>query len=226
MKTETKQLTVEKMDAAGHGLARIAILSEIDHDGDTYAKGAFSWKAKGEQWVPILPAHNRAAMPLGKARVYEDGDAVFAELHLNLNTPAGRDWHETLKFDLETGGAVQEWSYGFGVVDHAKETRDGAAVRVLKRVDVHEVSPVVRGAGVGTRTLSMKAKDAMPCAACEGTGKTHGSDDACPTCKGTGEAEAPADDEAMAEAETILSAIEHLQQVTAMLSQLQGGNDG
>jgi HK97 family phage prohead protease len=156
--SETKTLTVEKMDDAGHGTARIAVLSGIDHDGDTYAKGAFSWKKGGEQWVPILPAHNRTAMPLGKARVYEDGDAVLAELHLNLKTEAGRDWHETLKFDLEKGGAVQEWSYGFGVIDYAKENRDGAAVRVLKRVDVHEVSPVVRGAGVGTGTLSMKAR--------------------------------------------------------------------
>lgn len=157
MRTETKQLTVEKMDDAGHGLARIAVLSGVDHDGDTYAKGAFSWKKDKEQWVPILPAHDRKAMPLGKARVYEDGDAAYAELFLNLNTEAGRDWHETLKFDLAKGGAVQEWSYGFGVEDYGQEKRDGATVRVLKRVDVHEVSPVVRGAGVGTRTVSMKS---------------------------------------------------------------------
>lgn len=159
MDTETKHMRVEKMDDAGHGLARIATLSAVDHDGDTYAKGAFSWKKTGDQWVPILPAHNRTAMPLGKARVYEDGDAAYAELHLNLNTEAGRDWHATLKFDLEKGGAVQEWSYGFRVIDHARESRDGASVRVLKRLDVDEVSPVVRGAGIGTRTLSLKAKD-------------------------------------------------------------------
>ena len=159
MSTETKQLSVEKMDDAGHGLARIAVLSAVDHDGDTYAKGAFSWKAKGDQWVPILPAHDRKAMPLGKARVFEDGDAAYAELHLNLDTEAGREWHKHLKFDLETGGAVQEWSYGFDVLDHAKERRGGNQVRVLKQLDVHEVSPVVRGAGKGTRTLGMKSLD-------------------------------------------------------------------
>lgn len=162
MRTETKQLTIEKMDEAGKGLARIAVLSAVDHDGDTYAKGAFSWKKGGAQWVPILPAHDRTAMPLGKARVYEDGDAVLAELHLNLNTDAGRDWHETLKFDLATGNAIQEWSYGFGVLDFGKERRDNANVRVLKQVDVHEVSPVVRGAGVGTGTLSMKSRREDP----------------------------------------------------------------
>ncbi|MEP0409168.1 HK97 family phage prohead protease [Roseibium sp.] len=155
--SEIKTLTVEKMDGVGQGLARIALLSEVDNDGDTYVPGAFSWKEGGEQWVPILPAHQRTAMPIGKARIYEDGNAVYAELHLNLDTQAGSDWHKALKFDLEHGKSVQEYSYGFGVLDYALERRDGAEVRVLKRLDVHEVSPVVRGAGVGTGTLQMKS---------------------------------------------------------------------
>lgn len=158
MKTETKSLLVEKMDDAGRGLARLATLSAVDHDGDTYAAGAFSWKEGGEQWSPILPAHNRTAMPLGKARVYEDGDAALIDLHLNLDTPAGRDWHSHLKFDLATGRPSQEWSYGFGVVDAAYEQRGDDRVRILRKLDVHEVSPVVRGAGSGTATLAMKSR--------------------------------------------------------------------
>lgn len=157
MKNEIKSLTIEKMDGEGRGLARIADMTAIDSDGDTYAPGAFSWKSGGEQWVPILPAHQRQAMPLGKARVFEDGNFAYADLHLNLNTQAGGDWHKTLKFDLENGPSVQEYSYGFGVLDRVLEQRDGNQVRVLKRLDVHEVSPVVRGAGVGTGTLSLKS---------------------------------------------------------------------
>ncbi|AEQ50761.1 HK97 family phage prohead protease [Pelagibacterium halotolerans] len=156
MTTETKTLTVKEMDDKGHGLAKIATLSAVDHDGDTYEPGAFSWKSGGEQWAQILPAHNRSAMPLGKARVYEDGDAAFAELHLNLGSEAGKEWHSALKFDLEKGVAIQEWSYGFETIDHSKEMREGQEIRVLKRLDVHEVSTVVRGAGVGTGTLSLK----------------------------------------------------------------------
>lgn len=158
MKTETKSLLVEKMDDAGHGLARLATLSAVDHDGDTYAGGAFGWKENSEQWVPILPAHDRSAMPLGKARVYEDGSTAFAELHLNLETAAGKDWQAHLKFDLATGRPAQEWSYGFGVVDAAYEQRGDDRVRILRKLDVHEVSPVVRGAGAGTGTLSMKSR--------------------------------------------------------------------
>ena len=157
MKTETKSILVEKMDDAGHGLARLATLAAVDHDGDTYAPNAFGWK-DGEQWAPMLPAHDRKAMPFGKARVYEEGGVAFAELHLNLESAAGKEWHSHLRFDLGKGRPAQEWSYGFGTVEAGYEQRGEDRIRVLKRVDVHEVSPVVRGAGVGTTTLSMKGR--------------------------------------------------------------------
>ena len=153
---QTKTLTVEKMDAAGTGLARIAQLSEIDKDGDTYAPGAFAWGEGGGQWCQILPAHNKQAMPLGKAWVYEKDGWALADFTLNLETQAGSEWHKTLKFDLDKGKPVQEWSYGFDTLDADFEQRDGDRVRVLKRLDVHEISPVLVGAGVGTGTLAIK----------------------------------------------------------------------
>lgn len=149
---QTKGMSIEKMDEHGVGLARIATLSTVDKDGDTYAPGAFGPREKG-QWVPILPAHVRVAQPLGKALVYEQGDAALAELHFNLDTQDGREWHSALKFDLEKGRPAQEYSYGFEVIEEERR-RDG--VRVLKQLDVHEVSPVVRGAGEGTGTISLK----------------------------------------------------------------------
>jgi hypothetical protein len=154
-----KAMRVEKMDEAGKGLARIAQLSAVDSDGDTYAKGAFNWKSGGGQWVSMIPAHDRRAMPFGKAWIYEDGDYAMADLNLNLDTQAGKDWHSTLKFDLQTGSPVQQWSYGFMVLDKAMERRDGGNVRLLKQLDVDEISPVLRGAGVGTTTLSMKSAE-------------------------------------------------------------------
>lgn len=150
----TKNLTITQMGDSGKGLALIANLADVDHDGDTYEAGAFNWK---EQWCPLLGAHDRSRMQFGKARVFEDGDKAYAELHLNLGTQAGRDWHEALKFDLSTGTPVQEWSYGYDVLDADYQIRGAGRVRRLKRLDVHEVSTVVRGAGRGTGTLSMKA---------------------------------------------------------------------
>jgi HK97 family phage prohead protease len=153
---QTKNLTVTEMGEAGKGLAILARLSEVDHDGETYLRGAFSWKDGGEQWCPLIHHHDRRSFPFGKARVYEEGDIAYAELHLNLETQAGKDWHAALKFDLANGKAVQEYSYGFDVIDADFQVRGDDRVRVLKRLDVHEVSTVVRGAGRNTGTVSMK----------------------------------------------------------------------
>ncbi|TYC93552.1 HK97 family phage prohead protease [Novosphingobium sp. BW1] len=152
-----KSLTIERMNDAGSGRARIAQLSAVDSDGDTYAPGAFSWGQGGGQWCQILPAHNRKAMPLGKAWIYEENGWAVADLYLNLNTQAGKDWHETLKFDLAKGKPVQEWSYGYAVLDADHQQREGRNVQVLKKLDVDEISPVIRGAGIGTGTLSIKS---------------------------------------------------------------------
>lgn len=152
----TKTLTIEKMDGAGRGLARIATLSAVDSDGDTYAPGAFAWKEGGQQWAAILPAHDRRHVSLGKCRVYEDGDAALAELIFNLDIPQAKAWHSAIMFDLANGRPVQEYSYGYEVVDSAMEQRGGANVRLLKRLDVFEVSPVLKGAGEGTGTIAMK----------------------------------------------------------------------
>jgi len=156
---QIKALTIESVDEEGTGLARIAQLSAVDSDGDTYAPGAFSWKEGGGQWVSIQPAHDRRAMSLGKAWLYEEGDWALAKLFLNLATQAGKDWHSTLKFDLAKGQPVQEWSYGFDIVDMDYQVRGDDRVRVLKRLDVDEVSPVLRGAGVGTGTVSIKSAE-------------------------------------------------------------------
>ncbi|MBN9333871.1 HK97 family phage prohead protease [Devosia sp.] len=159
MKFETKSvITIEKMDDTGTGIARLADLSAIDSDNDTYIAGAFAWKTGGGQWAPMLPAHDRTAMPFGKARVFEEAGFAYAELHLNLDTQPGKEWHSQLKFDLTVGEAAQEWSYGYGVVDATYEQRGDTRIRLLKRVDVHEVSPVIRGAGAGTGTMAMKSR--------------------------------------------------------------------
>ena len=144
--TQLKELTDE-----GVGLARIATLNVVDSDGDITLPGAF-----GEQLVKVLPSHDWMALPLGKARIFEKGDEVLAEFKINLETSSGKDWHSALKFDLADGKGLIEWSYGFTIVESDSETRDGDRVRILKKLNVHEVSPVMLGAGVDTGTLTIK----------------------------------------------------------------------
>lgn len=151
MQFETKAITLKAIDDAGRGLAVIATLSAVDADDDTYDRGAF-----GEQPVMVLAAHDHATVPLGKGRVFERGDQALAEFRLNLDSKTAAEWHSALKFDLADGHPVQEWSYGFRVIDARHEQRDGRRVRVLTRLKVHEISPVVVAAGVGTRTVTVK----------------------------------------------------------------------
>ena len=151
--TERKAIEIKRLDGEGTGVAKIATLSAIDREGDTYASGAF-----GEQEVKVLSGHAWDGPPIGKGRIFEQGDEALAEFKLNLDIPSGQAWHKALQFDLANGKALQEWSFGFQVIDAADETRDGSSVRVLKELDVFEVSPVVLGAGVDTGTLSVKSR--------------------------------------------------------------------
>lgn len=156
---QTKALTIESVDEAGKGRARLAQLSAIDSDGDTYQPGAFSWPEGGGQWVMMIPAHDRRAMPFGKAWVFEEGDWALADFTLNLDTIPGREWHAALKFDLATGKPVQEYSYGFQTLDADSAQRGSAWSRRLKKLKLDEISPVLRGAGVGTGTVTIKSAE-------------------------------------------------------------------
>lgn len=147
-----KNFELKEMNEEGVGLARIATLNVIDSDDDIIRPGAF-----GEQEAKVQPTHDWAAVPLGKARIFEKGDEVLAEFKLNLDTQTGKDWHSALKFDLSNGKPLQEWSFGFSIKESHIEDHDGKQIRVLTELDVHEVSPVLKGAGVGTRTISIKS---------------------------------------------------------------------
>jgi hypothetical protein len=93
---------------------------------------------------------------MGKAHIEERGDQAIAVGQFNLDIPAAADWHSALKFDLEHAPSIQEWSWDFRPVESSEDTVDGETVRRLVKLDVKEVSPVLRGASVGTGTLSVK----------------------------------------------------------------------
>ena len=145
---------LKQVDAEGEGTgtAVIATLNVLDKDGDVTMPGAF-----GTQQTMVIPAHDWRSVPLGKAEIREEGDQVLADFKLNLETQAGRDWHAALKFDMANGAPLQEWSYGFFITDSGFGEFNGQRdVRFLRGVDVHEISPVMVGAGEGTRTVDVK----------------------------------------------------------------------
>lgn len=152
---ERKNLRVEIKDAEkGVVYAAFAKLDAKDRDDDWTPSGAF-----GDQKVRVSAyGHGSWAgeLPVGKGAIKEiDGEAV-AELKFFMSTARGREHFEVIK----EMGDLQEWSYGYDVLEMGEltdELRDKGVQRVLKRVKVHEVSPVLLGAGVGTRTLAVKA---------------------------------------------------------------------
>lgn len=146
---------LKAIDGEGRGQAVIATLNAIDKDGDVTMPGAF-----GSQEVKVVPAHDWQHVPIGKASLSEQGDAALADFALNLDISSARDWHSALKFDLANKPPLQEWSYGFLIEKASFGEFDGQQVRFLEAVKVHEISPVMVGAGVGTRTVSVKGADA------------------------------------------------------------------
>lgn len=144
---------LKALDEAGKGVAVIATLNVIDKDQDVTLPGAF-----GNQTSKIVPAHDWSQVPLGKAQISESGDEVLAEFQINLDLASGQEWYKALKFDMENGPPLQEWSYGFRI-DAAEFGRfEDQEVRFLKALKVYEISPVIVGAGVNTRTVALKGQ--------------------------------------------------------------------
>ncbi len=126
-----------------------------DHDGDFTREGAFTDGAK----VAISAYGHKSwdgALPVGKGVVRVKGKKAVLEGQFFMNTAHGKDTFETVKALAEDG--LGEWSYGFDIDEHSYGKEGDERVRYLDRVTVHEVSPVLMGAGIGTRTTSVKSR--------------------------------------------------------------------
>lgn len=143
-----------------------------DKDGDFTEDGFF-----GEQEIIMVPAHDWTHVPIGKGRTREEGNLAIADIKMNLEIQAARDWLSAIKFDLKEGNRpLQEYSYGFKVLDGGSEMGDrlGRRGRILRPLPdgmpgskIWEVSPVLVGAGERTRTLAAKSANGEGVKFCE-----------------------------------------------------------
>ena len=147
-------------DEEGSFLVQFATFDVVDLDGDLTRPGAFP---EGKEILVSAYQHGSwvGALPVGKAAVHTEKDAAIADGRFNLKMTSGRDTYEAVKFT----GAMQEWSYGFVALEIGDEkeldtwatAHDGARPgRIIKKVDIFEISPVLKGAGIGTTTLDIK----------------------------------------------------------------------
>lgn len=152
---ESKRLQLQTTPATVEGTvtAIFATLNVVDKDGDVILPGAFT----DGQAVPLV-WHHRWESPIGKGQVRLTPTQALFEGHFFLETQAGAEAYKT----VQAMGALQEWSWGFRVVETRDEQRDGRRVRVIVKADLFEVSPVLVGAGRGTGTVALKAQDGPP----------------------------------------------------------------
>jgi len=83
-----------------------------------------------------------------------------------MDSLAGRECFLSVKNMAESG--IGMWSYGYDVAEESRGEFQGKRVRFLKRVNVHEASPCLRGSGPTTRTLSAKNHDVTCDCGCHG----------------------------------------------------------
>ncbi len=135
---------------AGQFVATFATLNVIDKDGDVTVPGAF----RDGQAVRIARwGHNWADLPVGKGTIRADQERAWVEGEFFLDTQMGKDTYLTVK----NLGELQEWSYGFDIVKRSSGKFADRDVQFLEALDVHEVSPVMLGAGINTGTDQIKA---------------------------------------------------------------------
>ena len=152
---ERKGLSLElKQDGAEEGAvtAIFSTFNVIDKDGDVTLPGAF------EDAAPVIISawgHDWGELPAGRGAIKAEEERALLEGHFFLRAPQGLATYETVK-GLSEPPALQEWSYGYDVIESSEGDFDGQQVRFLKKLHVYEVSPVMAGAGIGTGTLAIK----------------------------------------------------------------------
>ena len=142
-----------KAEDTGTFEAVFATLNVIDHDDDRILKGAI-----GAQEV-IISAYGHGswngALPVGKGKVSERNNEGIVKGSFFLDTEGGKETYLTIKNLAE----LQEWSFALPEMDWQMVEEDGRHIREIKRVKINEVSPVLMGSGIDTRTLAVKSKE-------------------------------------------------------------------
>ena len=133
--------------------AVFSTMNVIDSDGDVTRPGAF------EDGAPVrISAYGHTSwlgeLPVGKGTIRQTKTEAILDGQFFMDTTSGRDTFIVVK----EMGSLGEWSYGYDPVEYSFGEFEGQRVRFLDKLKVHEVSPVLLGAGVNTRTLVAKAK--------------------------------------------------------------------
>ena len=164
---EYKQFTVdlsateaETEAREGYVLARVATLNVPDNEDDVLMSDSV-----GAQDIIVSKWNHSSKQlfgpsPVGMGRVYEDGDALLAEMEyfIDDNNLDAESAYNTVKKLSKKNQCYWSIAYKTREADY-KQLKEGNVVRVIRyihRMDVDEASPVNDPGGVGTGTIDVK----------------------------------------------------------------------
>jgi len=146
-KTFSAPVTLKRLSDEGTVEAVFSTATIVDSDGDRVLSSAF----RDGQHVGLTWSHDWQKI-VGRGVVRLEPTRAIFDGRFFLNTTDGRDAHATVK-EMSAPPSLQEWSFGFRVLD----SEPGASgERVIKRVELFEVSPCLIGANTATHTLAVK----------------------------------------------------------------------
>lgn len=146
------RVTIKNADE-GTVEAVFATLGVIDKDGDVITKGAIS---DGDKVTISAYGHKswEGLLPVGVGTIHEIGDEAIVKAQFFMDTDPGRNTFLTVK-NL-AAEELGEWSFSLHDVEAQRGDVGGVKANIISSVKVYEVSPVLMGAGVDTRTLVTK----------------------------------------------------------------------
>jgi hypothetical protein len=148
-KTFTAPLELKADGKQGEFKAVFATFNVEDHHGDITVPGAFE-----EQKVLVEPWNHGWTLPAGKGVIKSDDTEAWVEGEFFMDTEAGQEHYKTVKALDDQA----EWSYTFDIIEADRGVNEGEPVRYLRKMDVVGVGPVTRGAGIDTRTVTIKSE--------------------------------------------------------------------
>lgn len=150
MNKQMRDMEIKAGDT-GEVSAVFSTFDVIDSDKDVTRPGAFTDGA-----AVRISAYGHGSwmgrLPVGKGVIRTTPTEARFDGRFFLDTTSGRDTYTTVK----EMGELQEWSYSVDPQVYSFGEFEGEKVRFLDSIKVDEVSPVLIGAGVNTRTLSVK----------------------------------------------------------------------
>lgn len=153
---ETKHITTAATlktagSDAGSIDAAFVRFNNRDRDGDVILPSAF----EDGQEVIMTWAHDWTK-PIGKGRVRVERDRAVFSGRLWLDTHDGEQAYRRIK----NAGSLQQYSWGFQILDSDRGDFKGERVRFIKATELFEVSPVLIGAAGPGNTATLSVKDA------------------------------------------------------------------